>query len=226
MGTNFNTNNLSNIEHTKISQKQQNSDLSSYIKNNPHSIQLFNNYLSDTWKKCGIIVSTTDDITIPLPAIYIALNTQHKVIIGNDNISGQNKSDILIPPENSYLHFRITKETENLSQFYDPFIRPLTAVELLEHSKRIMLLGNPGSGKSTFLKFIALCMAGEILQKNEANLTILNMEKTHKPWPHGVLLPIFIEIRKFARSSNFPDRNIKGNANHLLDYITDSTAKR
>ncbi len=89
--------------------------------------------------------------------------------------------------------------------------RHLSALEVLNREPRLVLLGDPGSGKSTFVSFMALCLAGEWLKLNEANLKLLTMplpdesrdrqqrkQRKPQPWDHGALLPVRIVLRDLA----------------------------
>jgi hypothetical protein len=84
-------------------------------------------------------------------------------------------------------------------------------------------MGDPGSGKTTFVNFAALCMAGACLERMDANLTLLTAplpnEKgqnggKHQPWNHGPLLPVHIILRHFA-VRGLPESGEKGTAAHL-----------
>ena len=86
-------------------------------------------------------------------------------------------------------------------------------VEQLNRHARLVLLGDPGSGKSTFVNFVALCLAGEALGSKTANLALLTTplppeqedrlsrdpeEPTPQPWDNGALMPVRVILRDFA----------------------------
>ena len=73
---------------------------------------------------------------------------------------------------------------------------PIPALEALLGQRQMVLLGDPGSGKSTFLTHLGLCLALHGLEP-EGNWL------THLPgWPDGEadLLPVAVVLRDFARS--------------------------
>ena len=87
--------------------------------------------------------------------------------------------------------------------------RRLSALEVLNREPHLVLLGEPGSGKSTFVSFVALCLAGETLGYEDANLAVLtdplpaegrdDEEKPRsQPWDHGPLLPVRVVLRDLA----------------------------
>jgi formylglycine-generating enzyme required for sulfatase activity len=96
----------------------------------------------------------------------------------------------------------------------DREMQRLSALEVLNVERRLALLGDPGSGKSTFVNFVTLCMAGEILSRSEFNLKHLSsplpddngnhssqdkkQKKETQPWEHGALLPVRVILRDFA----------------------------
>jgi hypothetical protein len=88
-----------------------------------------------------------------------------------------------------------------------------SAMALLNNEPHLALLGDPGSGKSTFVNFVSLCMAGELLGRTDANLALLRAplssadadqrrgqaeETQPQPWDHGPLLPARVILREFV----------------------------
>ena len=104
----------------------------------------------------------------------------------------------------------------------------LSALEQLNRHQRLVLLGEPGSGKSTFVKFVAMCLAGESLSDLHcAKLTRLTSplpdeqgEDTDEPqnWEHGALLPLVVILRDFA-ARGLPSDGETATGKHLWNFI-------
>lgn len=73
--------------------------------------------------------------------------------------------------------------------------RPLTAIEATIAQRRLVLLGDPGGGKSTFVNHLAHCLAMHALEPEGQWLD-------HLPeWPQAeaAILPLMVVLRDFAR---------------------------
>ncbi len=91
--------------------------------------------------------------------------------------------------------------------------RRLPVLAALSRYPHLVLLGDPGSGKSTLVNFVTLCLAGEWLGSPDANLHRLGDE-----WQLGRLLPIRVVLRDYA-ARGLPDG--KG----LWDFIGEELAR-
>jgi len=77
----------------------------------------------------------------------------------------------------------------------DQKTRPLAALEAAIANRRLVLLGDPGGGKSTFVNHLANCLAAHAM-KPDAEL----LKQHLTGWPEPDTLPIVVILRDFARS--------------------------
>ncbi len=105
--------------------------------------------------------------------------------------------------------------------------RRVSALEQLNKYKRLVLLGYPGSGKTTFVNFIALCLAGEALLHPTINLNLLTAplsddedqsQNKRQVWKLGPLLPLRVVLRDFS-ARGLPYVGQKVTANPLWHFI-------
>ncbi len=95
--------------------------------------------------------------------------------------------------------------------------RRLTALEAAAHWPKLVLTGGPGSGKSTFVSYLALCLALGNLPAQDRPFSL--DEETHLPgWPgNGWPLPVRLTLRDFGRW--LPADTTKGSAALLWQFI-------
>ena len=105
----------------------------------------------------------------------------------------------------------------------------LSALEQLNRHKHLVLLGDPGGGKSTFLNFVSICLAGAILEKPQANLELLTGplpddkgkdQAETQPWDHKLLLPVRVVLRDFAARSLPDNPQETAGADDILRFIS------
>ena len=90
--------------------------------------------------------------------------------------------------------------------------RRIPAQEMINREPRLLLLGDPGSGKSTLINFLAYVLA----QAGRAGEAAPWLERL-TPWRHGPLLPLRVVLREFA--AGLPAGIQRGKATLLLQYL-------
>ncbi|WP_293131147.1 NACHT domain-containing protein [Okeania sp. SIO3I5] len=127
---------------------------------------------------CGTMKVLDMTQSIGLNDIYTNVNVLEK-------ITSRTRKDI------SQIHHEYNAENFERFEIGKVSQERIPGIEIVKRYSKLMVLGKPGAGKTTFLKYLAIqCIDGDLL--------------TH-------LLPIFITLRQFAEAENQPD---------LLEYIT------
>jgi hypothetical protein len=91
--------------------------------------------------------------------------------------------------------------------------RPLAALEALIANRHLVLLGDPGGGKSTLLNHLTYCLAMQALEPDNSWLE-------HLPgWPpqEASSLPIVAILRDFARQ--LPEQLPRAEPSHLWNFL-------
>lgn len=103
------------------------------------------------------------------------------------------------------------KRSITIDEVYTPlYVRHgITAMQMANEYKRLVLLGDPGGGKTVFMNYLAMCMAGSFVDSSENWLGRLESQG----WTQGRLLPIPIILRDFA--AGLTNSTFKA----VLDYL-------
>ncbi|MEH2076016.1 MAG: NACHT domain-containing NTPase [Nostoc sp.] len=132
-------------------------------------------------QRCGTMRVLDMTQPIGLNDIYTSVNILDKITgqrrLGIDELLQQCKSQ-------DFDLFKLNRITE----------KRLPGLEAVEKYSKLMILGKPGAGKTTFLKYLAIqCIGGEFQAER---------------------VPIFVTLKNFAETANKPG---------LLQYITEET---
>lgn len=120
---------------------------------------------------------TGEDERLQLADVYIQLNTKSTRRVDQAHDKGE--------PHDRAIHLVDEDDRESV---------PLPALTALLETPRMVLLGDPGSGKSTFVNHIAFCLASHQLEADRSWLARLH------EWPDAKrqILPVPIVLRELA----------------------------
>jgi hypothetical protein len=149
-------------------------------------------YLREVWDACVNLKLTTIDIKtatgsreaaeLELNAVFTDLDVkeipEREEIVELKGVRSQARSRGEVP-------FGLSEVS--------PAERRLPAMAALSQYLKLVLLGDPGSGKSTLVNFVALCLAGDGL-----GLAEVDRKRLGEAWKLPGLLPIRVILRDYA----------------------------
>jgi len=140
--------------------------------------------------------------TMSLAAVYTALDTSRRTPLSDEELAAL-KERRREPPE-------VIGEGRRGERPQ----RPMSALEAASCFDRLVLLGDPGAGKSTFVNHLALRLAQAVLKGDGLELL--------PGWTRGPLVPVHIILRDLARS---PHLSEGGTAAGLWAFVEETLAE-
>jgi formylglycine-generating enzyme required for sulfatase activity len=138
----------------------------------------------------------TSQETMSLAAVYTALDTNRSVELSDEEVAALKEGER--QPLEALPEGRRGERPQ----------RPMSALEAASRFDRLVLLGDPGAGKSTFVSHLALRLAQAELQGD-------GLERL-SGWTRGSLVPVHVVLRDLARS---PRVSQGGTAAALWDFV-------
>jgi len=137
---------------------------------------------------------------LTLESLYVSLNTTTMVDEEKIAKGGKRKSST-------------SDQEELLESLSREKSRPIGALEALfkSENRRMVLLGLPGTGKSTFVRYLALRMAQAETDKSQ------NIQDLLPGWKGGAVLPLILSLGRMAET--IPENTQKGSATLIENYI-------
>jgi formylglycine-generating enzyme required for sulfatase activity len=100
--------------------------------------------------------------------------------------------------------------------------KPLSALAAAIRNRQLVLLGDPGSGKSTFVAHLGLCLAAHALFPSDGWLHRL------PGWPQAEshMVPLPVVLRDFARSPALRESTGGASAKQLWDFLVEQLGRQ
>lgn len=169
------------LEHQNLSKEIQ--ELTKYIEENSSEHKLethFDRYMHHLNVECS---------RLPLGI----LDPQFQDPEQKDNIRLEN-----IYTQLDSMDVKNIKDEIELNRFYRDMEKQerVSLLELVNEEDRLLILGNPGSGKSTFMNYLGYVLSQVHLDKNGKNLF-----ESLQPWSLDQIVPVRIVIRELSEAT-------------------------
>jgi len=153
----------------------------------------------------------TQKETMSLAAVYTTLDTSRRFPLSDEELAGLK--------ERGRKPLQVIGEGQNGKRPE----RPMSALEAASRFDRLVLLGDPGAGKSTFVNYLALRLAQAALNGGcgEPPYKGDRLERL-TGWTRGPLVPLRVILRDLARSPHLSER---GTATALWAFVTETLAE-
>ncbi len=129
---------------------------------------------------------------LSLQAIFTSLDVKHELLEQLRQLR-RNLEAISPHPNREEMHRQPVLEAISQHPNREEMHRQPVLKAISQHPK-LVLKGAPGAGKSTLVRYIALCLAGEALGEKQTNVALL----AEQGWQLSALLPVHVILRDYA----------------------------
>ncbi|MGJ3237304.1 MAG: NACHT domain-containing protein [Anaerolineae bacterium] len=98
-----------------------------------------------------------------------------------------------------------------------------SVLEMIATNPFIVITGGAGTGKTSLCHFVAIALAYACDPKAEKDEGVNGLALLSPAWIHGALLPLFVSLRDFCNSADFPTSTVKATASSLIQYLKQQT---
>ncbi|RLC74264.1 MAG: hypothetical protein DRI81_14120, partial [Chloroflexi bacterium] len=189
-------------------------------------------YLERLARECNVLhlrgmdpraADVTSQETMPLTAVYTALDTNRRLPLSDEELAALKEQGELPEGAGGAVYGRVKYGEARPGERPE---RPMTSLEAVSQIDRLVLLGDPGAGKSTFVNHLTFRLAQHRLftavgagdQGAEGGEKIEPLPG----WTRAPLVPIRVILRDLAHSAQLSEN---GAAAALWDFIVQTLAE-
>jgi formylglycine-generating enzyme required for sulfatase activity len=182
-------------------------------------------YLAIRQHSAKALTDSIGDAEIPNLARYLAwLRAQLDRAFVEDVLPGS-RSDVSLHEVYTPLDAWDTLEGGNKRRFaaelqrqdFEADLPRRGMIEIAAAEPWLLVIGGPGSGKSTFARNLVMSLAQ--LMDPQEDRRPLPGELLGPSWIHGAMLPLYVELRTFAESPEFLHSGTGNTSDCLLEYL-------
>lgn len=182
-------------------------------------------YIDESGRHAELILNAKDSHSAERMYLLRLLSTVNRVPLGQLEIraAGATESMPEIHLEQIFVPLDTTQTQPAMGSGKSGARVPITAMAAVISHRRLVVLGDPGSGKTSFVNYLTYSLAQSCLDSqrfpvDRLSVTAANGQRAAN-WKYGVLLPVRIDLREFAQ--HLPAERCNGTCELVWKFLVD-----